>query len=106
MPADPSLCEHANIGRSVRVETISIPELQIEQLVLRVRAYCRDCKEAFVPKTMAGGFSTEEIGVIGDEVFVPLAYPQADEIEASDEAPRRPERATAANARPPKEFLH
>ena len=104
MKIDPALCEHANVGRTAKIETISVPELGIEQLCLRVRVFCKDCREAFTPKTMSLGFSTEEIGVVGDELFVPLEEPHADEESDTDEAPATSERPWEEH--PSKEHLH
>lgn len=86
MKTDPTLCSHANIKKSVKIDTISVPELGIEQLVIRVKAYCGDCKEAFIPKTLTESFSTGEIGVLDNEVIVPLAYPQemAEEVHVEE----------------------
>ena len=73
MKTDPAFCQHVNVKKSVKLETISVPELGIEQLVIRVKAYCGDCKEAFIPKSMSEGFSTNEISVMDNEVLIPLA---------------------------------
>lgn len=92
MKIDPAFCQHTNVKKSVKLETMSVPELGIEQLVIRVKAYCGDCKETFIPKTMAEGFSTSEIGVLDNEVFIPLEYPiedleepEMDPIEIAEE---------------------
>lgn len=84
---DPAICPHTEIKKSAKIETISVPELGIEQLFLRVRVFCKDCKSPFVPKTLLGGFSTEEVGVVDDELFVPLEYPLAEEFDASEMEP-------------------
>jgi len=102
MKIDKAFCNHTNIGKSTKIETVSVPELQLEQLVLKVKIYCKDCKEAFIPKTMNGGFSTDEIGVVGDEVIIPLEYPQADEESVSDEVLHTVEKSEV----PSKEYLH
>lgn len=102
MKIDPAFCNHTNIGKSAKIETISVPELQLEQLVLKVRIFCKDCKEAFVPKTMNGGFSTDEIGVVGEEVIIPLEYPNEDEESVSDEVLH----TQGQDEAPSKEFLH
>lgn len=106
MKIDPAYCIHSNIGKSVKIETISIPELGIEQLVLRVRVFCKDCKEAFMPKTMNEGFSTGEIGIVGDELFVPLVEPQVDDLNVPDEVQMHADKAEKDSKPPPKEFLH
>ncbi len=106
MKVDPSFCDHTNIGRSARVETVSVPELQLEQLVLRIRVYCRDCKEAFLPKTMKEGFSTDDVGVVGDELLVPLAYPMAEDAEVPDEVLHTQNQDDKEAKAPSKEFLH
>ncbi len=107
MRMDPALCRHTSVKKSARVETVSVPELGIEQLCLRVRVYCGDCREAFTPKTMLCGFSTEEIGVVGDELFVPLEPPVWDEVEVSEDDvdPARAAAGTPLAARN-KEHLH
>jgi len=102
MKIDPAFCNHTNIGKSAKVETISVPELQLEQLVLKVRIFCKDCKEAFIPKTMNGGFSTDEIGVVGEEVIIPLEYPNEGEESVSEEVLHTSDKDVA----PAKEFLH
>lgn len=103
MRTDPAFCTHAEIKKSTKIETISVPELGIEQLVLRIRVYCKDCKAEFVPKTIQCGFSTEEVGALGNELIVPLEYPQVEEDEEPEGEP-----ATRAmdEERPPKEHLH
>ena len=106
MKIDPAFCQHTNIAKSAKIETVSVPELEIEQLVIRIKVYCRDCKEAFVPKTMREGFSTDEIGVVGDEIFIPLEYPMSDEMEASDEALMASESDRECIVPPNKEYLH
>ena len=105
MRQDPALCKHDEIRKRVTVETINVPELGIEQLVLRIKVWCRACREPFVIKTMRDGFSTDEIGLVGSELFVPLEQPYLEETDASDEeqlTSGRPE----SDPRPPKEQLH
>lgn len=106
MKIDPAFCHHTNIAKSAKIETVSIPELELEQLVIRIKVYCRDCKEAFAPKTMNQGFSTDEIGVVGEEIFIPLEYPLAEETEASDEALMASESDKEDDAIPNKDHLH
>lgn len=106
MKIDPSFCNHTNVGRSVKVDTISVPELGIEQLVLRIKVYCRDCREAFIPKTMNEGFSTSEVGVVGEELLVPLEYPQEAELEVPDEALLSVDKDGEDPGRPNKDLLH
>lgn len=84
MKTDPAFCNHTNIKRAAKIETLSVPEIGIEQLVLRVKVFCGDCKENFIPKSMNEGFSTGEISVVDNEVFIPLAYPVEEEIELPD----------------------
>jgi hypothetical protein len=102
MKIDPAFCNHTNIGKSAKIETVSVPELQLEQLVLKVRIFCKDCKEAFVPKTMNGGFSTDEIGVVGEEVIIPLEYPNESEESVSEEV----QMTVDKEEMPSKEYLH
>lgn len=83
MKIDPAFCIHTNLKKSVRVETVNIPELGIEQLCLRIKVYCGDCKSSFIIKTANEGFSTNEVGVVCDELFVPLELPQVDELDVS-----------------------
>ena len=106
MKTDPSFCDHTNIGKSSRVETVSMPELGLEQLILRIRVYCRDCKEAFIPKTMKEGFSTDDVGVVGDELLVPLAYPMDEDMDVPDEVLHPSEKDKEGSDRPAKEHLH
>jgi len=84
MKIDPAFCQHTKIKRTAKVETLSVPELGIEQLVIRVKVYCGDCKESFIPKTMNEGFSTGEVSAVDNEVFIPLEHPQIEEIEYPD----------------------
>lgn len=81
MKQDPALCRHSQISKSARVDKITVPELGVEQLVLKVRVYCKHCKEPFVMKTLADGFSTDEIGWLDGELIIPIDYP----IEPEDE---------------------
>ena len=106
MKIDPSFCNHTNIGKSIKIDTVSVPELCLEQLVIRIKVYCRDCKEAFIPKTMSEGFSTSEIGVVGDELFVPLEYPQETDLEVPDEALMASEKDVESIGRQDKDHLH
>lgn len=87
MKQDPALCLHNEIGKSAKVETITIPELGIQQLVLKVKVFCRACKESFIFKTYADGFSTSEIGLVGDELFIPLEQPQVELFDGTDIEP-------------------
>ena len=66
MKIDTVYCDHIDIGRTTKLETSTVPELQIEQLVLRVRVYCKDCCSP-IPKTIAFGFSTAEARVVSDD---------------------------------------
>jgi hypothetical protein len=84
MKLDPVFCDHADIKKVVKLDTILIPELGIEQLVLRIRVYCKSCKENFIPKTMQSGFSTDEVGVVGEELFVPLEPPMVEDLDVSE----------------------
>ena len=106
MTIDPTFCALTPIQQSVKVETVSSPELGFEQLCLRVKAYCGDCKEAFVPLTSTAGFSTSEIGVIDSEVFIPLEYPIVDEIDVSPSDVDPAEIPHEKNNQRDKEFLH
>jgi len=83
---------------------MSVPELGIEQLVLRIKVFCRECKEPFIMKTMVDGFSTSEIGLVGDELFVPLEHPQSDYLDETD-SEQHPQDLTDAPP-PPKAHLH
>ena len=84
MKIDPSFCTHTNLKKTVKAETFNVPELGVEQLCLRIRVYCGDCKSSFVFRTVNEGFSTHEIGVVGDELIVPLDYPHLDEMGESE----------------------
>jgi hypothetical protein len=84
MKIDPEYCTHTNLKKSVRVETVNVPELGIEQLCLKIRVYCGDCKSPYIIKTQNQGFSTDDIGVVGDELIVPLEYPQPEEDVDTD----------------------
>lgn len=106
MAKDPALCRHSQIGKSARVDKVTVPELGLDQLVLRVRVFCRDCKEPFIMKTMADGFSTDEIGLVDGDLIVPLEYP----LDEEDDEPSM-ERTTqgaipVTNPRPTKDDLH
>jgi len=101
MKVDPALCKHADIRRTARVETLSVPQLSIEQLFLRVKVTCRDCGAAFVPRTALSGFSTDDVGVVDDEVLVPLDRPPSPPAEGAEEAA-----APQSGAREPKTFIH
>ena len=103
MKLDPAHCHHKDIQKSVKLETVSVPELEIEQLVLRIRIRCKSCGEPFVPKTMALGFSTEEVGLVGDDLLIPLEYPQAEETDEPEGEQLTPE---MEEERPPKAYLH
>lgn len=104
MRKDPALCHHHEIGKSVKIETMSIPELNMEQLVLRIKVFCKSCKEPFVIKTMVDGFSTSEIGLIGDELFVPLETPQQYDLDVSDDEQHPQD--LSDEPLPPKAHLH
>ena len=105
MKTDPAFCSHTNIKRSAKVETVSVPELGIEQLVIRVKVFCGDCKEAFIPKTMNEGFSTGEISVVDGEVFIPLEHPTDNEIELPEMDAVEMQQEEILQSRN-KEFLH
>jgi hypothetical protein len=105
MKTDPAFCNHTNIKRSSKLETLSVPELGIEQLVIKVKVFCGDCKEAFIPKTMNEGFSTNEVGVVDNEIIIPLAYPIEDEIELPEMDAVEQKQDEMLQARN-KEFLH
>jgi len=105
MRQDPALCPHHEIGKSAKIETLSVPELGIEQLVLRIKVFCRACKEPFVIKTLSDGFSTSEIGLVGDELLVPLEKPYREETDESD-MERHPLDCSAGPPRAAKEQLH
>jgi hypothetical protein len=104
MRKDPALCHHHEIGKSAKIETVSVPELNMEQLVLRVKVFCKSCKEPFVIKTMADGFSTSEIGLVGDELFIPLETPQQYDLGVSDDELLTSEMTDEGP--PPKSHLH
>lgn len=105
MAIDPAFCQHTNLKKSARIETISVPELGIEQLFLRVRVYCADCRAALVPRTQQCGFSTDEVGTIGEELLVPLDYPEVEVADLDDEEEPAPDRL-GSQARSGKEALH
>jgi hypothetical protein len=105
MRVDPAFCQHNEIGKSTKIETVSVPELGIEQLVLKVRIFCKGCKEPFIVKTMSDGFSTDEIGLVGGELIVPLERPQVDDLDESD-VEQLPSELPADEPRPSKEHLH
>lgn len=104
MRRDPALCPHAKISKSARIETLSVPQLGIEGLFLRVRVFCADCKEPFLPRTLHYGFSTEELGQVGEELLVPLDYPQADDSDEPEDAPGPS--GVLPEGHPPKDQLH
>lgn len=104
MKQDPALCRHGQISKSVSVDKITVPELGIEQLVLKVKAYCKHCKQPFVMKTGAAGFSTEEIGWLDDELIIPLEYPEDETQEEIEQATM--EEVIKTSHRPSKTDLH
>jgi hypothetical protein len=104
MKQDPALCRHGQISKSVKIDKITIPELDIEQLVLKVRAYCKHCKEPFVMKTIATGFSTEEIGWLDGELIIPIDYPVPEDEITID--PAAPEELIKTSTRQSKDDLH
>jgi hypothetical protein len=105
MRPDPVFCKHLEVGKSIKVETISIPELGVEQLVMKVKIFCKSCKELFIVKTMNDGFSTDEIGLVGGELIIPLERPQTDDLDETDMEQLTSDRPEN-EPKPSKEHLH
>ena len=87
MKIDPSFCIHSNIKKSVKTDTLSVPELGLEQLVLQVRVFCGDCKSSFVFKSVPEGFSTNHAAVVGDTLIIPLELPPSEDLSDTEAIP-------------------
>jgi hypothetical protein len=105
MRLDPALCEHKKIRKFARIELITVPELEMGQLVLRIKVSCASCKGVFGFRVQNAGFSTEEPTTLGDELLVPLEPPSTDETDETEGEPL-PSEGTSDEVRPPKEPLH
>lgn len=79
-------CKHAHYDAKSDVFYAKVSGVNIQQMVIRVRIVCSDCKKPFIFKG-ATGFSTNEARVSQDgyELRAPIEFPDGDETEPSDE---------------------